>query len=142
MLSSGIMRRAFVEAIVLGVACGPLGVWILLLKRAYAAESLSHAMLPGLVIAALTGIPLILGAAGGVLVAAVGIALVARDARAGGIVVVHDGFVPVGNRPAPRLDRAAVLEGVLAAIEARGWTAVSVERLLASGRARRRPWYE
>ena len=49
------MQRAFVEAIVLGLACGPLGVWILLLRRAYAAESLSHAMLPGLVIAALVG---------------------------------------------------------------------------------------
>ena len=65
MLSSGIMQRAFVEAIVLGIACGPLGVWILLLRRAYAAESLSHAMLPGLVIASLAGIPLLLGAAGG-----------------------------------------------------------------------------
>ena len=65
MLSSGIMQRAFVEAIVLGLACGPLGVWILLLRRAYAAESLSHAMLPGLVIAALAGVPLIFGAAGG-----------------------------------------------------------------------------
>ena len=44
------MQRALVEAVVVGVACGPLGVWILLLRRAYAAESLSHAMLPGLVI--------------------------------------------------------------------------------------------
>ena len=48
MLSSGIMQRAFVEVIVLGLACGPLGVWVLLLRRSYAAESLSHAMLPGL----------------------------------------------------------------------------------------------
>src|SRR3954466_8341312 len=78
------MQRAFAEAIILGLACGPLGVWILLLRRAYAAESLSHAMLPGLVIAALAGVPLILGAAGGVLVAAGGLPLVARDVRAGG----------------------------------------------------------
>ncbi|HET6551478.1 MAG TPA: iron chelate uptake ABC transporter family permease subunit [Solirubrobacter sp.] len=88
MLSTGIMQRAFAEAIILGLACGPLGVWVLLLRRAYAAESLSHAMLPGLVIAALAGVPLILGAAGGVLVAAAGIALVARDVRAGGDVGV------------------------------------------------------
>ena len=86
MLSSGIMQRAFAEAIILGLACGPLGVWILLLRRAYAAESLSHAMLPGLIIAALVGAPLILGAAGGVLAAAAGIALVAR--RGGGDVGV------------------------------------------------------
>ena len=100
MLSSGIMQRAFAEAIVLGLACGPLGVWILLLRRAYAAESLSHAMLPGLVIAALAGVPLILGAAGGVLVAAGGIALVARDARAGGdvgVAVVVSGLFGLGG---------------------------------------------
>ena len=100
MLSSGIMQRAFAEAIILGLACGPLGVWILLLRRSYAAESLSHAMLPGLVIAALAGVPLILGAAGGVLVAAVGIALVARDARAGGdvgVAVVVSGLFGLGG---------------------------------------------
>ena len=100
MLSSGIMQRAFVEAIVLGIACGPLGVWILLLRRSYAAESLSHAMLPGLVIAALVGVPLIVGAAGGVLIAAGGIALVARDARAGGdvgVAVVVSGLFGLGG---------------------------------------------
>ena len=100
MLSSGIMQRAFVEAVVLGLACGPLGVWILLLRRAYAAESLSHAMLPGLVIAALAGVPLLLGAAAGVLVAAGGIALVARDARAGGdigVAVVVSGLFGLGG---------------------------------------------
>jgi ABC-type Mn2+/Zn2+ transport system permease subunit len=100
MLSSGIMQRAFVEAIVLGLACGPLGVWILLLRRAYAAESLSHAMLPGLVVAALAGVPLLLGATGGVLLAAGGIALVARDARAGGdvgVAVVVSGLFGLGG---------------------------------------------
>ena len=100
MLSSGIMQRAFAEAIIVGLACGPLGVWILLLRRAYAAESLSHAMLPGLVIAALAGVPLLLGAAGGVLVAAAGIALVARDVRAGGdvgVAVVVSGLFGLGG---------------------------------------------
>lgn len=100
MLSSGIMQRALVEAVVLGLACGPLGVWILLLRRSYAAESLSHAMLPGLVIAALAGVPLLIGAAGGVLVAAIGIALVARDVRAGGdvgVAVVVSGLFGLGG---------------------------------------------
>src|SRR5689334_10180584 len=92
------MQRALVEALILGLACGPLGVWILLLRRAYAAESLSHAMLPGLVIAALVGAPLILGAAGGVLAAAAGIALVAR--RGGGdvgVAVVVSGLFGLGG---------------------------------------------
>ena len=94
MLSSGIMQRAFVEAIVLGLACGPLGVWILLLKRSYAAESLSHAMLPGLVIAALAGLPLFFGAAAGVLVAAILISAVRGDV---GVAVVVSGLFGLGG---------------------------------------------
>jgi ABC-type Mn2+/Zn2+ transport system permease subunit len=79
-----LMRRALAEVLILAVACGPLGVWVLLYRQSYAAESLSHAMLPGLVVATLAGAPLLLGAAGGVLAAAVAIALVARDERLGG----------------------------------------------------------
>jgi ABC-type Mn2+/Zn2+ transport system permease subunit len=82
--ASDLMRRALAEVLILAVACGPLGVWVLLYRQSYAAESLSHAMLPGLVIAALAGAPLLLGAVGGVLAAAVAIALASRDERLGG----------------------------------------------------------
>lgn len=78
-----IFDRALLEAVLLGVACGPLGVWVLAYRQAYAAESLAHAMLPGLTIAAIAGLPLLLGAAGGILGAAVLIALAARDRRIG-----------------------------------------------------------
>ena len=77
-------QRALLEVLALSVACGPLGVWILLYRQSYAAESISHGMLPGLVLAALAGVPLVLGAAGGVLLAAVAIALAGRDERLGG----------------------------------------------------------
>ena len=83
-----LMQRALLEVLVIAVACGPLGVWVLLYRQSYAAESLSHAMLPGLVIAALAGAPLLLGAAGGVIAAAVAIALAGRDERLGGDVGV------------------------------------------------------
>lgn len=79
--ASPIVARALAEVLILSLACGPLGVWVLLYRDAYAAESISHGMLPGLVVAALAGIPLLLGAAAGVLVAAAGIALVAREER-------------------------------------------------------------
>ena len=83
MLSDPITRRALLEILILALALGPLGVWVLLHRQAYAAESLSHGLLPGLVLAALAGLPLVLGAAGGVLVAAGAIALAARDERIG-----------------------------------------------------------
>ena len=81
--ASPIVGRALIELLILSLACGPLGVWVLLYRDAYAAESISHGMLPGLVLAALAGAPLLLGAVGGVLVAAAAIALIARDRRLG-----------------------------------------------------------
>ena len=86
--SSGLLQRALLEVVVLGATCGALGVWLLHLRHTYAAESLAHAMLPGLVIATLVGAPLLLGAAGGVLVAAALIALAARDTRVGAEIAV------------------------------------------------------
>ena len=83
MLSDPITRRALLEVLILALALGPLGVWVLLHRQAYAAESMSHGLLPGLVLAALAGAPLVLGAAGGALVAAGAIALAARDERVG-----------------------------------------------------------
>jgi ABC-type Mn2+/Zn2+ transport system permease subunit len=88
MLGDPITRRALVEVLILALALGPLGVWVLLHRQAYAAESLSHGLLPGLVLAALAGIPLVLGAAGGALVAAGAIALAGRDERIGGDIGV------------------------------------------------------
>ena len=75
------MRRAAIELVVLGVTGAAIGCWVVLGGLSYAAESLPHAMFPGLVLAALSGASLLAGGAGGLLVAAVAIALVRRSAR-------------------------------------------------------------
>jgi ABC-type Mn2+/Zn2+ transport system permease subunit len=80
---SGIDRRALMEILLLGAFCGGLGFWVVTERLTYGAESLAHGLLPGLVLAALAGAPLLLGAGGGVAVAAVLIALAARDERIG-----------------------------------------------------------
>jgi len=79
--AGGIMQRALAELILLSLVCGPLGVWVILYRQAYAAESIAHGMLPGLVLAAIAGAPFLLGAGGGVLLAAAAIAVVARHPR-------------------------------------------------------------
>ena len=84
----GIGLRALLEVLVIAMACGPLGVWVLLFRQSYAAESISHAMLPGLVVVTLLGAPLLLGAAAGVLVAAAAIGLASRNERVGPDVAV------------------------------------------------------
>jgi len=76
--TESIDRRALAEVMLLGIAGGALGCWLVAFQLAYGAESLAHAMLPGLVIAALAGLPLLLGAAAGLAFAGGGVALAAR----------------------------------------------------------------
>ena len=76
--SAGIMQRALLEVLLLGVVGGALGCWIVLGELSYGAESLAHGMFPGLVLAALAGVPLLLGGAAGILVAALAVALAGR----------------------------------------------------------------
>jgi ABC-type Mn2+/Zn2+ transport system permease subunit len=86
-----IMRHAALEVLFAGVACGALGVWVVLYALSYSAESLAHAMFPGKVIAALAGVPLVLGGAAGLAIAGTAIAVVARARGVGadnGVAVV------------------------------------------------------
>lgn len=71
-----IMVRALAEVALLGVAGGVLGCWVVLYGLSYSAESLAHSLFPGLVLAALAGIPLLVGGAGAALVAALAMAAV------------------------------------------------------------------
>ena len=73
-----IMRRAFAEVVLLGIAGGAIGCWIVLNELSYGAESLPHAMFPGLVIAALAGAPLLVGGSAGLIAAAIAIAAATR----------------------------------------------------------------
>lgn len=95
----GIDRRALVEVVLLGLTGGTLGCWIIFYNLSYSTESLAHALLPGLVLAALAGIPLILGGALGLAVAAVAIAAAARTPAVGrdtAVAVVVTGLLGLG----------------------------------------------
>jgi len=73
-----IVQRAALEVVLLGVTGGLLGCWIVFYELAYGTESLAHALLPGLVAAALIGVPILIGGAAGLLVAALAVALAGR----------------------------------------------------------------
>jgi ABC-type Mn2+/Zn2+ transport system permease subunit len=111
-----IMRRAFAEVVLLGIAGGVLGAWIVLYGLSYATESIAHGLLPGLVIAALAGLPLLAGAAGGALVAAVAIAAAARVPAIGrdtAIAVAVTALFGLGALLALSPDTPAGLSGLL-----------------------------
>jgi ABC-type Mn2+/Zn2+ transport system permease subunit len=76
--SDPILRRAALEVVLLGVTGGLLGCWIVFYELSYSAESLAHSLFPGLVGAALLGIPIILGGAAGLVVAALAVGLAGR----------------------------------------------------------------
>jgi len=82
-LQQPFMQRALAEIVLVGVAGGALGCWVVHYGFAYAAESLAHSLFPGLVVAAIAGVPLLLGAAPAALLAALAIALAANVARVG-----------------------------------------------------------
>jgi ABC-type Mn2+/Zn2+ transport system permease subunit len=94
-----VMRRALLEAVLLGVAGGALGCWVLFYGLAYSAESLAHALLPGLVLAALTGVPLLAGGALGLVAASLAVALAGRAPQVGrdaAVAVVVTAFLGLG----------------------------------------------
>jgi ABC-type Mn2+/Zn2+ transport system permease subunit len=76
--SEPIVQRAGLDIALLGIAAGALGCWIVLYELSYSTESLSHALLPGLVIATLAGFPLLLGGVLGLAIAVTAITLVQR----------------------------------------------------------------
>jgi ABC-type Mn2+/Zn2+ transport system permease subunit len=115
-LRSGIDRRALLEIALVGAFCGALGFWIVTERLAYAAESLSHGLLPGLVLATIAGAPVLLGAAGGALVAATLLGLAAHDERIGpdtGTAVAVTGLVGLGALLALEPDAPPRLEELL-----------------------------
>lgn len=81
--SEPFLQRAFLELALVGIAGGALGCWVVFYELSYSAESLAHALFPGLVVAALLGFPLVLGGAGGVLAAAAGVAVFGRTPEIG-----------------------------------------------------------
>ena len=91
-LAEPFMQRALAELVLLGVAGGALGCWVVFYGFSYAAESLAHSLFPGLVLAALAGAPLLLGAVPAIAIAAIAIALavglagVSRDAAVAVVV--------------------------------------------------------
>jgi ABC-type Mn2+/Zn2+ transport system permease subunit len=98
-LSQEFMRRALLEIGLISVAGGALGCWVIFYGVSYAAESLSHALFPGLVLAALAGVPILLGGIPGIAVAAITIALVGRVpgiGRDAAVAVVVTAFFGLG----------------------------------------------
>lgn len=72
------MQHGLIAAVLVGVTCATLGVYVVLRHMAFMGDALSHTAMPGLVIAHLNGWSLFLGALVADLLTALGIGLVSR----------------------------------------------------------------
>ena len=76
--ANGFMVNALVAGILVSIACGIVGTFIVLRGLAFIGDALAHGVLPGVAIAILFGLPGMLGAAAGALAMIFGIGFIIR----------------------------------------------------------------
>jgi ABC-type Mn2+/Zn2+ transport system permease subunit len=80
-LTNTFMQHALTAGVLVSVACGIIGTFIVLRGLAFIGDALAHGVLPGIAIALLLGLPGIVGATVGALVMIAGISLITRRTR-------------------------------------------------------------
>ncbi|HYT26098.1 MAG TPA: metal ABC transporter permease [Actinomycetota bacterium] len=123
--SGGFAQRALLEAVMVGALCGVVGVHVLLRRLPFFTMALGHATFPGVVLAALAGIDLFLGAGlfGAAVVALVAV-LGARDrvddTSATGVVLAGTfalGVLLLSAQPGFSKDLTAYLVGSIVTVQ-------------------------
>jgi ABC-type Mn2+/Zn2+ transport system permease subunit len=79
--SNTFMLNALAAGILVSIACGVMGTFIVLRGLAFIGDALAHGVLPGIAVAILLGIPGIVGASVGAVVMIAGISLITRRTR-------------------------------------------------------------
>lgn len=125
------MVRALVGGLLVGALCAVVGTWVVIRGMAFLGEAMAHGVLPGVALAALAGIPPIVGAAASATVMTVGISAATRRGRlshdtAIGLLFVSMlsiGVIIVSRSRSFATDLTAILFGDVLAI---GWADIVV----------------
>jgi manganese/iron transport system permease protein len=80
-MTYGFMQRGLAAAVLIGIVCAVMGVFVVLKGLAFIGDAVSHAAFPGLVVAYILGAPLYIGGAIAAVVTALAIGLVTRRSR-------------------------------------------------------------
>ncbi|MDW4573552.1 zinc ABC transporter permease AztB [Microbacterium sp. M3] len=120
------VQRALIGGALVAVLCGVVGTWVVARGMAFLGEALGHGMLPGVALATVLGLPVLLGAGISATVMSLGIGALQRRARlsydisigllfvamlaAGVIVISHSGSFAT--------DATAILFGDILAVSA------------------------
>jgi ABC-type Mn2+/Zn2+ transport system permease subunit len=80
-LSNDFMMRALTAGVLVSIACGIVGTFVVLRGLAFIGDALAHGVLPGIAVSLLLGLPGFLGATLGALVMIGGISLITQRSR-------------------------------------------------------------
>jgi zinc/manganese transport system permease protein len=80
-LSTDFMLRALLGGVLVATICAVVGTWVVIRGMAFLGEAMAHGMLPGVALASLLGLPVILGAAVSAMVMSLGVGFITRRGR-------------------------------------------------------------
>jgi len=123
--STAFMLRALVGGVLVAVLCGVVGTWVVVRGMAFLGEAMAHGVLPGVALAALLGLPAVLGAAVSAAVMTAGVGLVTRRSRVSPdtaigllyVAMLSVGVVVVSRSRSFATDLTAVLFGDVLAVD-------------------------
>ena len=75
------VQRALLGGVLVAVLCAVAGTWVIVRGMAFLGEALAHGMLPGVALATVLGLPVLLGAAVSAVVMSLGIGALQRRAK-------------------------------------------------------------
>ena len=80
-LSADFMLRALLGGVLVATICAVVGTWVVVRGMAFLGEAMAHGMLPGVALASLLSLPVIVGAAVSAMVMSLGVGLITRRGR-------------------------------------------------------------
>ncbi|WP_104181599.1 zinc ABC transporter permease AztB [Arthrobacter sp. B0490] len=118
------MLRALLGGSLCAAICAVVGTWVVVRGMAFLGEAMAHGMLPGVALATLAGVPVILGAACSAIIMSLGVSFLARRGRLShdtsiGLLFVGmlaAGVVVISHSRSFATDATAVLFGDVLAI--------------------------
>jgi zinc/manganese transport system permease protein len=154
------MLRALIGGSLCAAVCAVVGTWVVIRGMAFLGEAMAHGMLPGVALATLAGVPVILGAAASAIVMSLGVSLLTSRGRlshdtsiglffvgmlaAGVIIISHSrsfatdatailfgDVLAIGSGAIRLLAGALVLTVVIAAAFHRSFVALAFDRRIA-----------
>ncbi|MFS0731928.1 zinc ABC transporter permease AztB [Microbacterium sp. 1P10UB] len=119
------VQRALLGGVLVAILCAIAGTWVIVRGMAFLGEALAHGMLPGVALATVLGLPVLLGAAASAVAMSLGIGVVQRRAKLSydtsiGLLFVGMlalGVIVISHAGSFATDATAILFGDILAID-------------------------